>query len=299
MNETKKTNAVNLQRSLDLMKECKTAREGLALIAGSQYQLPPGESYALADEIITRLTAYKVPEKKPQPAICNALNDFYMQEIMPREAEVRIGILRRMNFAMDIFFDEGMLIGLEECSDFSVLYGSIFDEDHEESISEEILQRDRLLRGITQLNLSAPSVKYLAKQLAEGEFYISNILAMAMDTFFLRAATALHLCLSEKALSPAEAVPLAINKTCLDIYPLRPIEQGVSAAILILAGLITIFFTEYFMGYYDLPLFLSETFGIVAGLILFQELDQRRDRLHKGILTLFIRKRTVSSPKKI
>ncbi|MBR4113093.1 MAG: hypothetical protein IKK54_00340, partial [Anaerotignum sp.] len=98
MTEKNKISAVNMQKNLELMKNCETTREGLALIAETRYHQPAGESHALADEIISHLSSYKMPVKAPDPAVCNALNTFYLQELLPRDAEIRVGILRRMNF---------------------------------------------------------------------------------------------------------------------------------------------------------------------------------------------------------
>ena len=296
MTEKNKISAVNMQKNLELMKNCETTREGLALIAETRYHQPAGESHALADEIISHLSSYKMPVKAPDPAVCNALNTFYLQELLPRDAEIRVGILRRMNFAMEVFSDEGLLCAFEEAPSFSDLYEKIFEEDHEDSLAEEILQRDHLLTGITQLNLSPVSTKYLTKQLSEGEFYISNILAMAMDAFLLRAATALHLCLC--GMSSAEAVSRAVQNTQLELYPLQPIEKGISAAILIFGILSTLFLTEVFLEYYDLPLFLAETLSIISGLLLYQEFDQQKERLSRGILSLLMHRRTRSRSSK-
>jgi len=290
MKKTMKPNAVHLQTALEQMKEYPTAREGLAAMA--EATLSPGESHAIADEIIAHLTKYEMPAKAPHPAICDALNTFYLQELLPREAEIRVGILRRMAFALEIFSDESLLQAFDAADSFSDLYGSLFPEDHEDSLAEEIRQRDRLLAAITRLNLSPASMKYLAKQLAENEFYISNTLALGLDTFLLRSATALHLCLSGH--SPEEAVSHAVQNTQTELYPLGPIEKGISAAIVILGILATLLLTEVFIGYYDLPLFLAETFGILSGLLLYQELVSRQDGLRRGLLSLLIRWRSLS-----
>ena len=261
--------AVQLHKHIEIMKTCATVRGGIGAVVKIQYPEAIENGYLLADEIVNCLLDRKRENKKPRTSVCKNLHRFYEKELLEREPDLRLGILKRMVFALETFTDDDMLAAFELSGNFTDIYEDLGSAEEEyEIFYEEAVQRDHLLTLIEQLHLSDASVRYLARHLAEGQFYISNAGMLGYECFLRRSAVALHLCLTE-GLTVAEAVGKACKLVQLELYPEEELASAVSGAFVALGVLVTLLFTKYFFYAYDLSFLWAEFFGICTGLLLY------------------------------
>ena len=250
------------------MKTCATLRGGIGALVKIQYPEAIENGYLLADEIVTCLLDRKRENQEPRTGVCKKLHRFYEKELLEREPDLRLGILKRMVFALETFTDDDMLAAFELSGNFTDSYEDLEGAEEYEIFYEEAVQREHLLTLVEELHLSDASVRYLARHLAEEQYYISNAGSMAYECFLRRSAVALHLCLTEK-LPAAEAVEKACKLVQLELYPRKELASAVSGAFVVLGVLATLASTKYFFYAYDLSFMWAETIAIIFGLLLY------------------------------